>query len=230
MTRVCEYIDSLICQFIEKYPWQRKKQIDTPILPSWPIAKRRITKDEIQSNPPPTTHANDEESIFLIEIMHPTRNSKRSQFMIFLGSQTLADLADAVYCVKLQYFQEYKHLHSSQMFFIGKTFYIDRRDVNHLDYSKEIKEWILKNDKFKAERLKQFGSSFDESPQSIDKTKLLDLQLALDEEYVFCHLGDCEHIVAFRNIRLRHDLDEQNPLEYPMRIEHKLRSRQKCLV
>ncbi|KAH9159421.1 hypothetical protein LEN26_002352 [Aphanomyces euteiches] len=60
-------------------------------------------------------------------------------------------------------------------------------------------------------------------------TTLNDLHLKLHEAYLYVHIGNCEHWVYVRNIRLLHDMDERRVEQYPIRLSKNIQH-QKCLA
>ncbi|RHY33801.1 hypothetical protein DYB32_001398 [Aphanomyces invadans] len=162
------------------------------------------------------------ESLYLVEVMHPSQSSKKSQFNLVLGSSPLTQLADAIYCRNHEYLKEFG-LHSKMMY-IANKFIVDKRDATNVDYSMEVRWWLQK---FPALRPDYPG--YDVASVSMAHTSLSALPVQLDTPYLFVHVGACEHVLYIRNIRLMHNMDTQSKDEYPMRLT-KRHHHQKCLV
>ncbi|KAG9301517.1 hypothetical protein G9A89_008369 [Geosiphon pyriformis] len=160
----------------------------------------------------------------------------RMQEFLVLGNQTLGELRDAFYCK--QDFQTYdvaeldnpitnlntttKKL-SSSYFFIENTFYNDKRHPAALDYSKIIINWANENDRVSHARLAQYESKV------MDQTTFLELTIQLNKPYIFCHQGDCQHAVIFRDLRLLQlGYDWLDLKKYPRAIFRNRIQRNKC--
>ncbi|RZF48252.1 hypothetical protein LSTR_LSTR006219 [Laodelphax striatellus] len=120
-----------------------------------------------------------------------------------LGSQTLLDLREVIFCIEdfksldgdvSDKPQEpsgriYKECYPSSMFFINDTFYADYTKTT--DYSCVVKEWA------QAQNI-----PLNKKTKDMAKTRIGDLTLKLNHFYVFQHLGDCEHLILFTGSRL----------------------------
>ncbi|RHY40075.1 hypothetical protein DYB30_007039 [Aphanomyces astaci] len=82
------------------------------------------------------------DSLYLLEVMHPSLASKKSQFLLVLGSTPLTALADAIYCRDYEYLKEFG-LHSKMMYMAGQ-FFVDKRQPHHVDYSNDVRQWLQK--------------------------------------------------------------------------------------
>jgi len=64
----------------------------------------------------------------------------------------------------------------------------------------------------------------------METTTFNDLTLGIDIPYLYCHRGNCEHIMIITDIRLLHCGDNMNKDAYPLQIfQNKIR-RRKCRV
>ena len=61
------------------------------------------------------------------------------------------------------------------------------------------------------------------------ETKVKDLTLRLGQPYVFIHLGDCEHLIIFTDMRLHHPTDTQDLELYPVFLSDKSVSPRCCV-
>lgn len=72
--------------------------------------------------------------------------------------------------------------------------------------------------------LPSFGSA------EMQRTRFCDLRFRLGATYLYCHQGDCKHMIVIRDMRLSHPEDVQNRAAYP-RLIYQLKTRaQKCSV
>ncbi|KAL9644172.1 hypothetical protein ABK040_005636 [Willaertia magna] len=79
------------------------------------------------------------EVILQVAIYHPIRNAKVQEFLV-LGSQSLTDLRDCIYCLN-DYIPGGQSIRSGY-FFIENVFYNDMRLETNIEYSKEIIQWL----------------------------------------------------------------------------------------
>lgn len=59
--------------------------------------------------------------------------------------------------------------------------------------------------------------------------KIKDLTMRLGQPYVFMHIGNCEHLVIFTDLKTLHPTDSQDLAEYPILLCDKYNS-PKCCV
>ncbi|CAJ0925567.1 unnamed protein product, partial [Ranitomeya imitator] len=153
-------------------------------------------------------------------------------FMV-LGSQRLTELRDAINCVSdLQIGGEFsnnpdlapenvcKDLFKSAFFFFEGIFYNDMRYPECRDISRTTIEWSESRDrgygKFQATKMEDFTFN--------------DLNIKIGFPYMYCHQGDCEHIVTFTDIRLIHHEDCLDRRRYPMHVRKHWFWTRKCNV
>ncbi|KAI8608859.1 snRNA-activating protein of 50kDa MW C terminal-domain-containing protein [Chytriomyces sp. MP71] len=149
-----------------------------------------------------------------------------SEFLV-LGSQTLAQLRDAIQCIsdRVTAVSEGGDFgvpgatgpmgptplapNGSGYFLIEGTFYNDLRETNAKDYSKVIVDWVNEHQSRRA----HFKGGFQQ--KSMDDTKLLDLSLKLNKRYLYVHQACCEHVIRFHDIRVAGPFDDPNMSSYP---------------
>ncbi|GAB5579794.1 snRNA-activating protein complex subunit 3 isoform X1 [Prionailurus iriomotensis] len=136
-------------------------------------------------------------------IFHKHKEHKPYQTMLVLGSQKLTELRDSICCVSdLQIGGEFsntpdqapehisKDLYKSAFFYFEGTFYNDKRYPECRDLSRTIIEWSESHDrgygKFQTAKMEDFTFN--------------DLYIKLGFPYLYCHQGDCEHVVVITDI------------------------------
>ncbi|XP_075232368.1 proximal sequence element A Pbp49 [Lycorma delicatula] len=113
-------------------------------------------------------------------------------------SGDVSEMPDAPVKVRL------KDVYKSGMFYIGNTFYVDKRYPENLDYSEVIRSWAAKR-KITMNRV-----------DVMEKTKISDLVVRFGYPYLYQHLGNCEHLFIFSDARLLHQNDIQTREQYPL--------------
>ncbi|KAF4025354.1 hypothetical protein G4228_017364 [Cervus hanglu yarkandensis] len=143
-------------------------------------------------------------NIFYPVIFHKHKEHKPYQTMLVLGSQKLTELRDSICCVSdLQIGGEFsntpdqapenisKDLYKSAFFYFEGTFYNDKRYPECRDLSRTIIEWSESHDrgygKFQTAKMEDFTFN--------------DLYIKVGFPYLYCHQGDCEHVVVITDIR-----------------------------
>ncbi|XP_062936403.1 snRNA-activating protein complex subunit 3 isoform X3 [Cynocephalus volans] len=178
------------------------------------------------------------ELILSVNILYPVifnkhKEHKPYQTMLVLGSQKLTELRDSICCVSdLQIGGEFsntpdqapehisKDLYKSAFFYFEGTFYNDKRYPECRDLSRTIIEWSEARDrgygKFQTARMEDFTFN--------------DLYIKLGFPYLYCHQGDCEHVVVITDIRLVHHDDCLDKTLYPLLIKKHWLWTRKCFV
>ncbi|XP_018539676.1 snRNA-activating protein complex subunit 3 [Lates calcarifer] len=151
--------------------------------------------------------------------------------LLMTGSHTLAELRDAICCVSdLQVCGEFSntpdmapdfiskdHFKSAFFYFEG-VFYNDMRFPECQDISITTIEWA---------KTRNFPSY---SQAKMEDTRFVDLKVKVGFPYLYCHQGDCEHLVIITDVRLSHKDDCLDKKLYPL-LTHKHRvTTQKCAV
>jgi len=159
-------------------------------------------------------------------------NKLRSEVKLLVrGNMPLVKLRDKIFC-PYDYFSNkydfedasnvddyYVNKYPSSFLFIHDTFYIDRRNPKAQDISEPIREFMKK-------KPNSFGAA---KVADITEFKIKDLNLRLGQPYIFSHIGDCEHLVIFTDLRLLHPSDPQDLEDYPIFLCDKIQS-PKCCV
>ncbi|KAG2318881.1 hypothetical protein Bca52824_012094 [Brassica carinata] len=186
------------------------------------------------------------EVILCVEIYN-SRKFKIQEFLV-LGSQMLTQLKDKIHCVTDQVMEKAGKYDPSGYFLIEDIFYNDLRNRSATDYSKPILNWLWNSKDealkkwegiitgelhqkqrtalgvTKAMDLPSFGSA------EMQRTRFCDLRFRLGATYLYCHQGDCKHMIVIRDMRLTHPEDVQNRAAYP-RLIYQLKTRaQKCSI
>lgn len=176
------------------------------------------------------------EIILTINVYYPGASEKFNCVrphvtMMMMGSHSLVDLRDAICCVSdLQVFGEFSHTpdmapdfiskdhFKSAYFFFEGVFYNDMRFPECQDISMTVMEWA------KSHNFPTFTQA------KMEDTRFLDLTLKVGYPYLYCHQGDCEHLVIITDVRLAHRKDCLDKKLYPL-LMHKHRvPTQKCSV
>ncbi|XP_070999562.1 snRNA-activating protein complex subunit 3 [Oncorhynchus clarkii lewisi] len=176
------------------------------------------------------------EIILSINVLYPAiferfRYVRPHMTLQMLGSHSLVDLRDAICCISdLQVFGEFSntpdmapdfiskdHFKSAFFYFEG-VFYNDMRHPECQDMSETTIEWAKTRDFPTFHKAK------------MEDTRFYDLKVKVGYPYLFCHQGDCEHVVIITDIRLAHKDDCLDRKLYPL-LTHKHRvMTRKCAV
>uniref|UniRef100_H3AL38 snRNA-activating protein complex subunit 3 n=1 Tax=Latimeria chalumnae TaxID=7897 RepID=H3AL38_LATCH len=159
---------------------------------------------------------------------------KPYQTILVLGSQKLTELRDSLSCVSdLQIGGEFsntpnlapehvsKDLYKSAFFYMEGVFFNDMRYLECRDLSWTIRDW--------AESLDRGYEKF--QTVKMEDYMFNDLRIKVGFPYLYCHQGDCEHLIIITDIRrLVHQDDCLDKTMYPLVVrKHWLWSR-KCAV
>uniref|UniRef100_A0A2K6UP15 snRNA-activating protein complex subunit 3 n=1 Tax=Saimiri boliviensis boliviensis TaxID=39432 RepID=A0A2K6UP15_SAIBB len=178
------------------------------------------------------------ELILSVNILYPVtflkhKEHKPYQTMLVLGSQKLTELRDSICCVSdLQIGGEFsntpdqapehisKDLYKSAFCYFEETFYNDKRYPECRDLSRTIIEWSESHDrgcgKFQTAKMEDFTFN--------------DLCIKLDFPYLYCHQGDCEHVIVITDISLVQHDDCLDRTLYPLLIKKHWLWNRKCFV
>ncbi|KAM6227656.1 snRNA-activating protein complex subunit 3 isoform 2-T2 [Spheniscus humboldti] len=113
-----------------------------------------------------------------------------------------------------------KDLYKSAFFYFEGIFYNDKRYPECRDLSRTIIEWSESHDR---------GYGNLQSVKMEDYT-FNDLSLKIGFPYLFCHQGNCEHIIIITDIRLIHHDDCLDRKLYPLLIKKHWLCTRKCFV
>ncbi|KAF3337259.1 snRNA-activating protein complex subunit isoform X3 [Carex littledalei] len=188
------------------------------------------------------------EIILCVEIYHPKKYGAKTQEFLVLGSQKLADLRDNIYCLTDKLMEAAGKHDPSAYFLVEDTFYNDMRRHSAIDYSRSIIDWLENSQEEATEkwdailsgalRKKQKELLGDLEASSLPKFKtrhmqktcFSDLRFRLGNGYIYCHQGNCKHMMVIRDMRLLDPDDAQMKGDYPMLV-YQLRTKyRKCSV
>lgn len=176
------------------------------------------------------------EVVLSVGIHHPRKQNKVQEFLV-LGSECLTELRDKIFCTADgmilgdhsdnpdQMSQSTaKEECKSGFFFIEGVFYNDRRDPLSRDYSRVIIDWAKDPQRRKCPGLGLFTS------KRMEDVVFEDLKIKLGYPYLYCHQGNCEHVMIFTDLRLLDVDDEPNENEYPLQVFKHRGKRLRCRV
>nr|GEZ06422.1 hypothetical protein [Tanacetum cinerariifolium] len=190
----------------------------------------------------------DSEILLCVEVYHRNRVNSwvKNLEILVLGQQFLTELRDKMYCLSDEIMKTVTKYDPSGYFLIEDIFYNDLREAGAIDYSKPILDWLRESKKTAQEKWecitsgsllpkeKEFLGSGNgpKMPQfkahSMQKTRFCDINFRLGAGYLYCHQGECKHLMVIRDMRLIHPEDVQNRAAYPLILfQSKLRF-QKC--
>ncbi|XP_054842756.1 snRNA-activating protein complex subunit 3 [Eublepharis macularius] len=172
-------------------------------------------------------------NIFYPVIFQKHKICKPYQTMLVLGSQNLTEVRDSISCVSdLQIGGEFsshpdqapehisKDLYKSAFFYFEGIFYNDVRYQECRDLSRTIIEWAESRDR---------GYANLQAAKMEDYT-FNNLNIKVGFPYLYCHQGDCEHIVIITDIRLIHRDDCLDRSLYPLLTKKHWIWTKKCFV
>ncbi|KAG8014722.1 snRNA-activating protein complex subunit 3 [Nibea albiflora] len=172
------------------------------------------------------------EIVLTINVYYPATPERFSSTrphmsLLMTGSHTLAEFKDAICCVSdLQVCGEFSNtpdvapdfISKSSFFFFEGVFYNDMRFPECQDISKTTIEWA------KARNFPPYTQA------KMEDTRFMDLTIKVGFPYLYCHQGDCEHLVIITDIRLTHQSDCLDKKLYPLLIRKDRLLTQKCAV
>ncbi|KAI3669633.1 hypothetical protein L6452_40941 [Arctium lappa] len=186
------------------------------------------------------------EILLCIEVYHSRKAWVKTQEIVVLGQQLLTELRDKIYCLTDEIMKLSNKNDPSGYFLIEDIFYNDLREANAIDYSKPILDWLKVSEKTALEKweciisgeLQQKQKEFLGSGNGpklprlkalpMQATCFCDLRFRLGAGYLYCHQGDCKHVMVIRDMRLIHPQDVHNRAAYPLiMFQSKVRF-QKC--
>uniref|UniRef100_A0A5B7AJF4 Putative snRNA-activating protein complex subunit n=1 Tax=Davidia involucrata TaxID=16924 RepID=A0A5B7AJF4_DAVIN len=185
------------------------------------------------------------EVVLCVEVYHNKRAWVKTKEFLVLGWQPLTELRDKIDCLTDEIMKKAGEHDPSGYFLIEDVFCNDLRDPSAIDYSEPIFDWLRNSRNHALEKwecimsgeLQQkqkaiLGSAAVPHFKTVDmhKTRFCDFRFRLGAGYLYCHQGDCKHVIVIRDMRLIHPEDVQNRAAYPIVIfQLKLRF-QKCSV
>ncbi|KAL7213844.1 hypothetical protein ACSBR2_016389 [Camellia fascicularis] len=188
------------------------------------------------------------ETVLCVEVYHNKRTWAKTQEFLVLGCQPLTELRDSIYCLTDKVMEKAEQHDPSGYFLIEDVFCNDLRVPSAIDYSKPVFDWFRKSEAEVLEKWECIISGEMQQKQKallgsassshlprfkavdMNKTRFSDLRFRLGAGYLYCHQGDCKHVIVVRDMRLIHPEDVQNRAAYPITtFQLKLRYR-KCSV
>ena len=171
----------------------------------------------------------DRTTVYRVRMYRPTQhfhedhvgasNLKYSQEVWLLGHHTLTDLRDIFWCnadlnsvgaqqvdTVMKPALKAREVYTSGMIYMDGTFYIDRRNIDNIDYSEVIREWA-------ADPKRELGPF---TTETMENVRLDSLALRLGYPYLYTHQGNHEHLFSFIDVRLLGPGDPQSVSEYPL--------------
>ncbi|KAJ1344128.1 hypothetical protein BSLG_001268 [Batrachochytrium salamandrivorans] len=150
------------------------------------------------------------ELVIHISVFNPKRPSTRIASVKVLGSQTLANLRDALPCVSdiiSVDSDEQDRAIKPGYFLIENSFYVDIRSGT-MDCSGVVREWMEADQE-------SFGNT-EIRVARMDETLIWHLSVELNQGYLYMHQGSCGHIMTFDNISLFNpNVDSGHRQDYP---------------
>ncbi|KAJ0033669.1 hypothetical protein NQD34_000776 [Periophthalmus magnuspinnatus] len=255
LTSVCS-TDSLLCHPKDEQPdtdlvpedatlitlIQRKKKQDRKLTQKCPKNRHEHYADElervtIERKPEAAENLVPEGDVLLtINVYYPAvfdkfNYTRPHMTLLMTGSHTLAELRDAICCVSdLQVCGEFsnnpdivpdfvsKDHYKSAFFYFEGVFYNDMRFPECRDLSITTIEWA------KSRNFPPFTQA------NMEDTRLVDLKVKVGFPYLYCHQGDCEHLVIITDVRLMHRNDCLDKKTYPLLIHKDRIDTHKCSV
>lgn len=153
---------------------------------------------------------------------YDNKKGGKSQEYLVLGSQSLTTLRDRFYCLS-DHIVDGPNCKSSY-FFIENTFYNDTRTPGTLNYSESIIDWVNDNQRYTQPNLGVFTN------KTMEDTLFNQLSIRIGAQYLYCHQGNCEHLVVFTSLRLISDNDNINKHAYPIHTFQSKIRRKKCKI
>ncbi|XP_051133986.1 snRNA-activating protein complex subunit [Andrographis paniculata] len=188
------------------------------------------------------------ESVLCFEIYHPRKALLKTQEFLVLGQQFLTEVKDKIYCSTDDLMKKDGKHNPSGYFLIEDVFFNDTRDPSAVDYSKPILDWLENSKDDALEKWEYVTSGVSHQKQKallgsekkqhlprlksteMQTTRFRDIRFRVGAGYIYCHQGDCKHVIVIRNMRLINSEDVQNRAAYPLTTyQPKLRYR-KCSV
>ncbi|PAA83364.1 hypothetical protein BOX15_Mlig020528g3, partial [Macrostomum lignano] len=142
-----------------------------------------------------------------------------SQLILLRARHTLADLKDQICCrqddvivgdvsellssdnprqAMSERCSRSRDVYTSSMFHIGLGLYDDCRLPFNRRLSATVLKWLSENSKARQE----FGESL--TAHTMESTRISSLTLRLGELYLYQHAANCEHIIVFSDVSLKH--------------------------
>lgn len=178
----------------------------------------------------PFSRVSDDDVVIRVAIYH-YRDFKKKQEFLVLGSQPLTALRDRIYCLS-DHEDTFKGAYSSAAFFyVDGICYDDCRPIPGSDGQEraQLSEPVIDWSRAALTSGKVSGWGLLES-KPMEQTCFSDLTVRLGAHYLYCHQGDCQHIMVFTDMRTVTQIDEVNENKYPIHTYQTVLKRSKCAV
>ncbi|KAG8463932.1 hypothetical protein KFE25_000100 [Diacronema lutheri] len=172
----------------------------------------------------------DGEVLLRVAFFH-ARRGHLQQELIVAGSHTLGELRDRLRCdveriaeqVAAQRDLEAAALPSrASAFLIGGRFFSDAHDG--VELAEPLRAWMRAVDPLGA------VARVDEPARPMRTTRISELRVRLGEQYLFVHVGECEHVVVFTDVWAATEEDERLRGAYPMLVYEVPPKLEQCFV
>ncbi|KAI8373505.1 snRNA-activating protein of 50kDa MW C terminal-domain-containing protein [Choanephora cucurbitarum] len=173
------------------------------------------------------------ETLITLIIHKASSPSVKSQEIECLGSQSLTDVRDAIFCLSdFEWHQarmnaecadttsQENNMNGACMIYLDHVFYLDTRYPNHPSYETWIDHWLTKK---KVDRQK-----FQYTTALMQETILGQMKLKLNTPIALIHQEQCEHMLLIPDIRLLSDNEYKSIDEFPRTTHNFTYIRFKC--
>lgn len=200
-----------------------RQRMDSGLRLLQPGRKRLKTSRANQTGPPhlQPPGASLGETVFSVTLFHPVKGRLQQQ-LLALGSQHLSALRDQIYCLKDTTADG--HQCNSGFFFIENTFYNDLRAELAVEYSSCIVDWAAKH----GWQLRKNLAEQELKQARMETARLDQIGLLPGEQYLYCHQGNCEHILVFDQVEAVTGCAD--PAKYPFKLFDRQQELRKCSI
>ncbi|CEP17268.1 hypothetical protein [Parasitella parasitica] len=194
-----------------------------------------VKEDYIDS--PDSSSSTIDDTLITITIFNPQNPHAKFQEIEMLGSQTLSNLRDAIYCQSdFTQNRHYKNQDpnekivnttktklSPSMIYMDHVFYIDTRDKDNIPadyYDIWIDAWLTK---------KQVNRQVHKyETKSMETATMQDITLELHKPFAFVHQDSCEHMMLVDDVRLISSSEYGSESQFPRTTRNVRYDRFKC--
>ncbi|CAO3656909.1 unnamed protein product [Mucor hiemalis] len=181
-------------------------------------------------------HSPTDDTIIVISAFNPVNINRKFQEVEILGSQTLSEFRDSLYCLSdfMSYgdrkdkvptgeiVNTYVKKLSPSFIYIDHVFYVDTRlgSISDDYYSNIIDNWLVKKGVNK--------SVFQYQIKNMQDMKLEDISFELSKPYVFHHQDKCEHMILIQDLRILSPAEYKSKSDFPRTTRNLKYDRFKC--
>ncbi|KAK4521343.1 uncharacterized protein ATC70_011958 [Mucor velutinosus] len=194
-------------------------------------------KDDYNQSPNKEASRSIDDTLITITIFNPDNPHVKFQEIEMLGSQTLSNLRDAVYCQSdFTLNRNHKNQNpnekivnttktklSPSVIYMDHAFYIDTRNKNDIPadyYDNWIDAWLTK---------KQVNQDvYRYETKSMEKAKLENMTLELHKPFAFIHQDTCEHMMMIDDVRIISSHEFGSKSDFPRTTRNLRYDRFKC--